>query len=247
MIKLPTLATLSLLLLATGCPPKGPKCDKDDDCKSGEFCVNGNCQQCRNDDDCDKNQRCNKGRCEQRQRCKSSAECPQGEACIDGYCRPCEKDADCGEGKSCRDGVCSSPACSSDDDCPENHECQQGKCVAPPQEKAAGAPCELPTLYFGFDEYVLSEATTDLLRRAAVCIKSTTGRTIRIEGHCDARGTEEYNLALGDRRSKTVKRYLERLGVDSSQLLTVSKGKLEAAGTNPAGWAKDRKVRFLWE
>ena len=68
-----------------------------------------------------------------------------------------------------------------------------------------------------------------------------------MEGHCDARGTEEYNLALGDRRARSVKRYLLRLGAPRDRIRAVSKGKLEATGYDAGSWAKDRKVIFVWE
>ena len=72
-------------------------------------------------------------------------------------------------------------------------------------------------------------------------------RGLRVEGHCDPRGTEEYNLALGDRRARSVVGYLGRLGVETSRLRAVSKGKLEAVGSDEEGWARDRKATFVWE
>jgi peptidoglycan-associated lipoprotein len=134
-----------------------------------------------------------------------------------------------------------------DADCPENHECQGGRCVAPPAPLSGQAKCTPATIYFTFDESVLSAEATAQLQSAAACIKSVPGRVIRIEGHCDPRGTDEYNLALGDRRAQTVRLYLERLGVESARMRSVSKGKLEALGVSEGGWAKDRRVTFIWE
>jgi peptidoglycan-associated lipoprotein len=70
---------------------------------------------------------------------------------------------------------------------------------------------------------------------------------IVIEGHCDERGTAEYNIALGERRAKSVKRYLINLGVDSSQLSTISYGEERPAdpGHNEAAWAKNRRAEFV--
>jgi len=238
----------ALALLPASCTPKYPKCDKDEQCKKGEVCVNGQCQQCREDRDCPKGQRCNAGRCESKaSRCDGPDDCAEGQACIDGRCAPCEVDADC-QGGRCKGGRCIRPRrCKTDDDCPQNHECQDGICVAPPSDGSGRAPCRLEPVYFGFDEFVLTDETTRKLQAAVRCINSVTGRGVRIEGHCDSRGTEEYNLALGDRRAQSVKRYLVRLGVAADRLHPVSKGKLEAAGTDAASWAMDRKVQFYWE
>jgi len=235
---------LTLLLLA-GCPPKYPKCDKDEHCKEGEFCVNGMCQQCRDDRDCGSGQLCNKGRCEAG--CRSSDDCPGGQVCQNEKCVPCKTDGDCGEGGRCRQGRCLKPGqCATDEDCPENHECQNGVCVAPPPPAVQG-PCTPSPVYFDFNEHVLTTEATQTLQQNADCIKKVAGRRLRLEGHCDPRGTEEYNMALGDRRARSVQRYLSRLGVDASRLRVVSKGKLEATGTSEAGWARDRKVDFIWE
>ncbi len=242
------LSGLGMLLLMTGCPPQYPKCDNDDHCKEGEFCINGMCQQCRNKEDCPKGQVCNKGRCEpDKDYCETSDDCPNGGACKENRCVPCESDDDCGEGWKCKDGKCLRPGqCLTDADCPENHECQNGSCIAPPPPPTKGA-CQPEPVYFGYDEFVLSSTATATLRAAATCIKSVAGRTIRVEGHCDPRGTQEYNLALGDRRAQSAKRYLKRLGVPSNRMRAVSKGKLESSGTSRSGWMRDRRVQFVWE
>lgn len=239
----------ALLLLVTGCPPTYPKCDNDEHCKEGEYCVNGMCQQCREDKDCPEGQVCKDGRCEKPDGyCDTSDDCPNQLACKDNKCVACETDGDCGEGWKCRDGKCLKPGqCLTDEDCPENHECQNGMCVAPPPQAASGAKCTPEPVYFDFDEFVLTSEATSALQQAAECIKSVQGRSVRLEGHCDPRGTQEYNLALGDRRAQSVKKYLKRLGVEGSRMRAVSKGKLEATGSSESGWARDRKVVFIWE
>lgn len=238
--------TIALAALAiTACTPKYPACDKDEHCKQGEFCVNKLCQQCRNDGDCGPGKLCQKGRCEEG--CRTTADCPDGKACKDGKCAPCAADADCGEGGRCRAGKCLRPGqCASSADCPPNHECQDGRCVAPP--KAAAPPaCSVETVYFDFNESVLTVEASSKLQANARCIKEAKGRTLRLEGHCDPRGTDEYNIALGDQRARSVQRYLGRLGIETSRLRVVSKGKLEATGKDESGWARDRKVVFIWE
>jgi peptidoglycan-associated lipoprotein len=241
-------STVLVLSLISACQPTYPKCDKDEHCKKGEFCVNGLCQQCRTTKDCPKATVCKKGRCEAaKDFCETSDDCPNGGACKDNRCVLCKSDADCGPGFRCSKGKCLKPGqCATDADCPVNHECQNGRCVAPPAP-ATGAKCTPETVYFDFDEFVLTSDATARLQAAATCIKSVPSRAIRIEGHCDPRGTDEYNVALGDRRAQSVKRYLERLGVEASRMRPVSKGKLEATGTTADGWAKDRKAVFVWE
>lgn len=242
-----TLAS-GILVIASGCKPDYPKCDKDEHCKDQEYCVNGLCQQCRDNADCEGGEVCNQGRCEKPEGyCESTADCPNQQACKNNRCVPCVADGDCGANGRCRDGRCLGPNdCVTDEDCPENYECQGGSCVAPPITDAAG-PCQPEPIYFGFDEFVLTATATRKLQDAVRCINSVDGRSVRVEGHCDPRGTEEYNLALGDRRARSVSNYLRRVGVPVQKLRPVSKGKLEATGTDESGWALDRKVLFIWE
>lgn len=238
---------LGAAMLLIACPPKYPKCDKDENCRKGEFCVNGQCQQCRDDKDCGKGQVCKGGRCE-KTGCETSADCPDNKACKNNRCVPCESDGDCGPDAKCKNGKClRAGQCLTDADCPPNHECQDGHCVAPPSADKGKAKCTPETVYFDFDEFVLTSETTQKLTNAATCIKSVPNRTVRLEGHTDPRGTEEYNLTLGENRASSVKRYLERLGVDAKRMRTLSKGKLEATGMSEPGWAKDRRVDFIWE
>jgi peptidoglycan-associated lipoprotein len=176
--------------------------------------------------------------------CDKDGHCKEGEFCVNHLCQQCRMDADCGDNFACNKGRCEArvaPAqCATDADCPENHECQNGRCVAPPRvASAAPSPCAMQTVYFGFDVSTLTPDATSKLQDTARCLKAS-GRKHRLEGHCDPRGTVEYNIALGDARARSVKRYLSRLGVDNVR--PVSKGELEATGTDEASWAKDRKV-----
>ncbi|MCC6747322.1 MAG: OmpA family protein [Deltaproteobacteria bacterium] len=235
-------------LFALSCTPKYPKCDKDEHCKEGEFCVNGMCQQCRNVRDCPKGKECKGGRCEAIAGwCETAADCPAGQGCKDHRCGACTTDVECGPGGKCRNGKCLRPGdCQTNMDCPENQECQNGRCVAPPPA-SGGAPCTPQSVYFDFDEHVLTTEATNRLQAAAKCVKSVSGRRMRLEGHTDPRGTEEYNLSLGDKRSQSVQRYLQTLGVQQGRLRPVSKGELEAKGSDEGTWAKDRRVDFLWD
>jgi len=247
MSRLPLLSALCLAAgLFFGCTPEYPKCNNDENCKKGEFCVNGMCQQCRTDQDCGSGKLCQGGRCNPG--CRTSDDCPDHQACKGNKCVACASDSDCAEGQHCKEGRCLRPGqCVTDKDCPPNNECQNGVCVAPPRATGAPAPCSPQTVYFDFNESILTVEATAKLQDNLKCIQSVPGRKLRLEGHCDPRGTEEYNVALGDRRAQSVVRYLERLGVDAGRLRAVSKGKLEATGTSESTWALDRKVKFIWE
>jgi peptidoglycan-associated lipoprotein len=100
------------------------------------------------------------------------------------------------------------------------------------------------TVYFAFDKYDLSSDAQAVLRRQAQWLNTYGNTTITVEGHCDERGTREYNLALGERRANSVKNYLVALGVSASRIQTISYGKERPAvlGSNEAAWAKNRRA-----
>ncbi len=104
---------------------------------------------------------------------------------------------------------------------------------------------EIATVYFDFDKSDIKSDYVQGLRAGAELLKET-GANIVIEGHTDNRGSEEYNLALGERRAASVRRYLENLGVDDGQLTIVSYGELRPAvqGNNETAWAKNRRAVF---
>lgn len=101
-------------------------------------------------------------------------------------------------------------------------------------------------VYFDFDKFNIRPEYRDMLQQKADLLKTYSGIRVRIEGNCDARGTQEYNLALGERRARAVYEYLVRLGVNPSQLETISYGKERPAveGTGPAVWDKNRRDNF---
>jgi peptidoglycan-associated lipoprotein len=105
----------------------------------------------------------------------------------------------------------------------------------------------LPTIYFEFNSFALNSASKEALGIAAQWLKTNTKQKIQIEGHCDERGTTEYNLALGERRASTVRDFLTGKGVGASQLSTISYGEERpiASGSDEAAWAKNRRVEFV--
>lgn len=119
--------------------------------------------------------------------------------------------------------------------------------AAAPVERAAPAPLALQNVNFDYDKYELTPVAMDILSINAKGLREHPEAQILIEGHCDERGTVEYNLALGDRRAKAVKDYLVALGIDSSRLSTISYGKERPLddGHNESAWAKNRRAEFV--
>ncbi|HVP31639.1 MAG TPA: OmpA family protein [Myxococcota bacterium] len=108
---------------------------------------------------------------------------------------------------------------------------------------------ELKTVYFDFDRSEIRRDQVPTLKGNADAInRHSEWKTITIEGHTDERGTEEYNLALGDRRALSAKQYLENLGISGAKLATVSLGESQpaVAGHDEAAWAKNRRDEFLY-
>ena len=98
-------------------------------------------------------------------------------------------------------------------------------------------------VFFGYDQYDLSQEARDILGRQATWLNQYANLRITVEGHADERGTREYNLALGERRANSVKNYLVALGVDASRVTTVSYGKERPAvpGSSDTSWAQNRR------
>ncbi len=104
----------------------------------------------------------------------------------------------------------------------------------------------LQPVYFDFDRSEIKPAERPKLQAARDYLQSNPGARLLLEGHCDWRGTAEYNLGLGDRRANSAKRYLQSLGVAADRLETISKGSLEAAtNADDATMAKDRRVEVV--
>lgn len=103
------------------------------------------------------------------------------------------------------------------------------------------------TIYFDYDRSTVRATETSKLDAVASYIKGGANRVIRVEGHCDERGTEEYNRSLGERRALAVREYLARMGVDPNVIDTISHGedKPAVAGHDQAAWSKNRRAEFL--
>jgi len=106
---------------------------------------------------------------------------------------------------------------------------------------------ELATIYFDFDSFALSQASRDILSKNAEALLKKLSGKVQIEGHCDERGSDEYNLALGEKRAKAAMNYLVTLGVPAERIIVISYGKEKPAdpGHDEAAWAKNRRDNFL--
>jgi len=100
------------------------------------------------------------------------------------------------------------------------------------------------TIHFAIDSSDIDDQDREVLRSQAQWLQRYPNKRATVEGHCDERGTREYNLALGERRANAAKNYLAALGVDPSRLTTISYGKERpiALGSDEAAWAQNRRA-----
>jgi len=114
-----------------------------------------------------------------------------------------------------------------------------------PQDRAQTVLLDVgDRVFFGFDSHTLTPRAQDALQRQAAFLSQYPGLTVTIEGHCDERGTRDYNLALGESRAYAVKDYLAALGIDPNRIGTISYGKERPAveGFGEAAWAQNRRA-----
>ncbi len=102
-------------------------------------------------------------------------------------------------------------------------------------------------ILFDYDSAVLSSEARQLLKEKTQWLEENAGRNIVVQGHCDERGTTEYNLALGDQRAVAVKRFLMDLGISGARITTISYGEEKPLdlGHGEAAWAKNRRAHFV--
>ena len=112
---------------------------------------------------------------------------------------------------------------------------------------AEKANFESEDIHFDFDQYSLSDDDQKILNKKAQWLKDFPTAKVAIEGHCDERGSAEYNLALGQKRADAAMKYMTSLGIAANRLSTISYGKekpLDPA-SNEAAWAKNRRAHFV--
>jgi peptidoglycan-associated lipoprotein len=111
---------------------------------------------------------------------------------------------------------------------------------------AAMALPQLQRIHFDFDQHVLTDQAREILAANAAYLRANPGVRVQVEGHCDERGSDEYNLALGERRARAAMSYLVSLGIPQDRLSFISYGEerpLDSA-RNEDAWAKNRRAEF---
>ncbi len=111
----------------------------------------------------------------------------------------------------------------------------------------SGTAGGLQTVYFDFDSSTLGEGSKATLKANAEFLKANASVDVQVEGHADERGGIQYNLALGERRAKSVRDYLVALGVAKKRISVISYGKEKpvAFGHDEAAWSKNRRANFV--
>ena len=104
----------------------------------------------------------------------------------------------------------------------------------------------LDDVYFEFDQYTVTDAARAVLARHSEWLKARPAAKVTVEGHCDERGTTEYNLALGDKRARAVRDELVKLGVGADRLQAISLGKERPKdpGHDEQAWTQNRRAHF---
>jgi len=105
----------------------------------------------------------------------------------------------------------------------------------------------LKDIHFDFDKYEIRKVDEPILKENAVFLKNNPKMKVQIEGHCDERGTVEYNLALGERRANNAKKYLVFLGIPADRISTISYGKERPLdkGHDEEAWSKNRRAHVV--
>ncbi len=237
-----------MLLLTPACGPSYPDCATDEHCKDqGQYCVNASCKQCRDDSNCGNACTiCSTSYSCQRivGCCQSDADCSPGRCWKDpnnpgvtgtcgGECKAGHPGSQCPDGQICQNGSCV-PFCTSDDTCPPGHKCLNGTCVM--------SQCSLVPVYFDFNESSIRLDQEDRVRTNSECINAAN-YNVRVQGHCDERGSDEYNLALGQRRANTLVRAYKRFGVKTG-INTISYGEERPIcnSSNESCWSQNRRA-----
>lgn len=111
------------------------------------------------------------------------------------------------------------------------------------------AAFENEDIFFAYDSSALTAQAQEILRKKATFLKANSGVKVTIEGHCDDRGTNEYNLALGEARARSAKAFMVDLGIPAARMATISYGEERPAvrGTSEDAWEKNRRAHFVVE
>lgn len=229
-----------------------PECKRDDHCidydRGTPYCVERVCRECRDDSVCGFCEQCDGNSCVPTPGCcADDADCPSPMRCRDNRCGPqCLSDADCGDMERCQSGTCVEVECFTDEHCPEGFRCENYAC----ERIVDTTPCanrEFRTILFDFDESTLRADQTSAIEWNMACFERFEG-DVDVEGHCDERGTVEYNLALGDRRARTIRNYFEDAGIERARMNKISYGESRPAssGSTESAYRQNRRVEITW-
>ncbi len=132
---------------------------------------------------------------------------------------------------------------------PDTSEFREAPTPPPPtvaDTTISAANISISPVYFDLDDSTIKSEFADVLQGAADALRES-GASITIEGHCDERGSDEYNIALGERRANAVRAYLYNLGVPNGQMSVVSYGEARPAvnGTSETAWQLNRRAQFV--
>jgi len=118
-----------------------------------------------------------------------------------------------------------------------------------PEKKEEGVPRDLSfqTIYFDYDKSIIRSDQRSMLERNAQLLSRYDTVKVRLEGHCDERGTEEYNIALGQRRADSIQSFLSDYGISSNRISTVTYGEMRPVdqGHNETAWSKNRRCEII--
>lgn len=235
---------VAVLLSACGGKPEYPACEGDDNCKSqGQVCIDKRCVECGNDAQCVK-------------KYGAGATCQANRCSVPQKTAECSADGDCKNGNKCRDQKCVDPnTCKADGDCGDGRECLGGLCRDKSSTNNVSSQCRdvnnpgriaLQSVQFDYDKSEIRPEAKAALDQNVECLKQAPNQQVTVEGHCDERGTTEYNLSLGEQRANSVVKYLDRLGANGKRLRVVSKGKNQpvCSDSSEECFAKNRRVEF---
>jgi peptidoglycan-associated lipoprotein len=230
------------------CKPIPGYCSANKPCPPDQKCRNNRCGPvCSAEFPCPPGEKCQDNKCVPDVECSDTEPkipCPPGKICKDNKCVPepqCGPAKPCPKGQECKDGKCEAIEgyCDEQKPCPANMECKDNRCVAKPPPA-----CELKPIYFDFDKSEIREDQKKTLDDNAACMKQQPEKKLMIEGNCDERGTKEYNIALGERRWKSVRDALKAAGIGEDKMEGISYGEEKPVCTEHKEecWQKNRRA-----
>ena len=178
--------------------------------------------------------------------CREDSDCLEADNhalqvhCLDGQCQECRTDAECAIGKKCESMRCVAGAASAISTTPPAAETASNS----GSNGSADAMCQFPKIHFDYNSSALTPQSMEALQQVVTCLTNRPNLHLLIEGDCDERGTEEYNLALGQRRATNVEKYLEGLGVQRISTVSYGKDKPVCTQNTEACLRENRRAEF---